>query len=355
MHRHIPPTDFLNATPFSPAAPLSFGPSSGQHQMNGPRTPKFAGMDSFEPTSFLDSSLTTEDFFSPFLNPDFPIDISLPLQHLGDSVMQSQAPLMQVAQAGATVRRNPKLAAKRKLEAAAKSRAQAPAQQQQQQQQQQQMQQQQQQQQMQQQQMQHLLPVQQQQQAKAPLMPMAPQPSAVPTMAMAMRPSAPSPTLSMSQPCYGVDSPPTGGDPDDDFGEEPTNKRQKRLVKNRQAAQLFRKRQKQYISDLENKVAEVTNKNIALMAKVDVLVTENQLVKDQLKYLRTFVVSALEQAFPPQKYAEMQQQLGDIGLNDAAKKEPVGPSATSATTAIAISSSPSSSSTSSPVPASVDK
>lgn len=87
-------------------------------------------------------------------------------------------------------------------------------------------------------------------------------------------------------------------------------------------------------------MAEVTNKNIALLAKVDVLVTENQLVKDQLKYLRTFVVSALEQAFPPNKYAEMQQQLGDIGLTDSPKKEPVTTSSTStgATAATATAS-----------------
>jgi hypothetical protein len=94
-------------------------------------------------------------------------------------------------------------------------------------------------------------------------------------------------------------------------------------------------------------VAEVTNKNIALMAKVDVLVTENQLVKDQLKYLRTFVVSALEQAFPQQKYSEMQQQLGDIGLHDGPKKEP----AATASNPTIISSSPSSS----PAPSTEDK
>ncbi len=88
-----------------------------------------------------------------------------------------------------------------------------------------------------------------------------------------------------------------------------------RLVKNRQAAQLFRKRQKEYIADLENKVAEVTNKNIALMAKVDVLASENKLVKDQLAFLRTFVVGALQSAFTPGKFQEMQDQLGDIGLN----------------------------------------
>jgi len=338
MHRHIPSAaDFMNAAPYSPAPGLSYGAPQLGAGTRGVGAPKgFSALDSFEATSFLDAGLGTEDFFSPFLNPDFPIDISLPLQHLGDNVMQSQAPLMQVAQSqGAGVRRNPKLAAKRKLEAAAKAR-QPQAQQQQAQA-----------------QVQQLLPMQQQQaqpqaqQGKAPLMPMAPAPQ--PTTSASMRPSS---SLSMSSQSLYVDSPPSGGCGDqgeDDYygGEEPTNKRQKRLVKNRQAAQLFRKRQKQYISDLENKVAEVTNKNIALMAKVDVLVTENQLVKDQLKYLRTFVVSALEQAFPQQKYSEMQQQLGDIGLHDAPKKEP----AATASNPTIITSSPSSS----PAPSTEDK
>lgn len=98
-------------------------------------------------------------------------------------------------------------------------------------------------------------------------------------------------------------------------------------------------------------MAEVTNKNIALIAKVDVLVTENQLIKDQLKYLRTFVVSALEQAFPPKQYADMQQQLGDIGLTDSPKKEPVAastpapapaPSSSSSSTTTTTSTTPSS-------------
>jgi hypothetical protein len=291
--------------------------------MNGGLSQGGKCVDAFEP-SFLDSGLNTEDFFSPFLNPDFPIDISLPMQ-LGDGVMQSQAPLMQVAQNQSSVRRNPKLVGKRKLQTAAKARqTQQPVQPSQ---------------------------IQQQMasmpQSKAPSMPAAPAPQPTSAssgmgMSMGMNLSSlsarSSPPLSMSQSACYVDSPPSQ-DQDYYCDGEPDNKRQKRLVKNRQAAQLFRKRQKQYISDLENKVAEVTNKNIALIAKVDVLVTENQLVKDQLKYLRTFVVSALEQAFPPQKYGEMQQQLGDIGLHDAAKKEPTATSAAAPSAAPAATSS----------------
>jgi len=74
-----------------------------------------------------------------------------------------------------------------------------------------------------------------------------------------------------------------------------------RLVKNRQAAQLFRQRQKQHIKDLEDKVTAVNEVNVALTAKVDVLKAENKLVKEQLNYLRSFVAAALQYAFPQNK------------------------------------------------------
>jgi len=74
-----------------------------------------------------------------------------------------------------------------------------------------------------------------------------------------------------------------------------------RLVKNRQAAQLFRQRQKQHIKDLEDKVSAVNQVNVSLSAKVDVLKAENKLVKDQLQYLRGFVAVALQHAFPQSK------------------------------------------------------
>lgn len=77
----------MNAAPYSPAPGLSYGaPQQLGAGTRGVGAPKgFSALDSFEATSFLDAGLGTEDFFSPFLNPDFPIDISLPLQHLGDN------------------------------------------------------------------------------------------------------------------------------------------------------------------------------------------------------------------------------------------------------------------------------
>jgi len=202
------------------------------------------------------SAQAAEDFFTPFLNPDFPIDLSLPMQlNPTDSEgarVQPQAPLMQVAQ---SQRRNPKLVGKRKLQAVNPRRARGGKQD-------------------------------QVEEEEEPL---------------------------------GEDDL-LGGASQGGDGE----KRQKRLVKNRQAAQLFRKRQKQYISDLEGKVADVSNKNVALTARVDVLHAENKLLKDQLTYLRTFVVSALQQAFPPDKWKNMQHQLGDIGYDKDEASPAVG-------------------------------
>lgn len=74
-------------------------------------------------------------------------------------------------------------------------------------------------------------------------------------------------------------------------------KRQKRLVKNRRAAQLFRKRQKQYIIDLEKQVNGLAAQNAAYSAKVDLLSAENNLIKDQLGYLRTFISKAVQLSF----------------------------------------------------------
>ncbi len=102
--------------------------------------------------SLLDNPL--DDFFTPFLNSDFPIDLSLPMQGAGMienckyllfwslsffcvcaltifrhltlslsvlSAIASQAPLMQVAQ-NQMARRNPKLMGKRKIELISKQR-----------------------------------------------------------------------------------------------------------------------------------------------------------------------------------------------------------------------------------------
>jgi len=74
-------------------------------------------------------------------------------------------------------------------------------------------------------------------------------------------------------------------------------KRNRRLVKNREAAQLFRQRQKAYINDLEQKVEKLSTENVTLQSKVDLLSAENKLIKEQLGYLRNFI-SQVTMTFP---------------------------------------------------------
>lgn len=80
--------------------------------------------------------------------------------------------------------------------------------------------------------------------------------------------------------------------------EERNMKRQRRLVKNREAAQLFRQRQKAYIQDLEKKVGDLTATNNEFRARVELLNSENKLIKEQLLYLRNFVTQAVSFSFP---------------------------------------------------------
>jgi len=75
--------------------------------------------------------------------------------------------------------------------------------------------------------------------------------------------------------------------------EEKNFKRQRRLVKNREAAQLFRQRQKAYIHDLEKKVTDLNESNNDFRARIELLTSENKLIKEQLLYLRNFVAQAV--------------------------------------------------------------
>jgi len=80
--------------------------------------------------------------------------------------------------------------------------------------------------------------------------------------------------------------------------QEETSKRQRRLVKNREAAQLFRQRQKAYIQNLEKKVNDLNFENQQHRSKVELLTTENRLLADQLTYLRSFISGVISIAFP---------------------------------------------------------
>lgn len=71
-----------------------------------------------------------------------------------------------------------------------------------------------------------------------------------------------------------------------------------RLVKNREAAQLFRQRQKAYIRDLEKKVTDLTAAINESRARVELLNSENKLIKEQLLYLRNFITQAVSFSLP---------------------------------------------------------
>jgi len=70
-------------------------------------------------------------------------------------------------------------------------------------------------------------------------------------------------------------------------------KKQKRLAKNREAAQMFRQRQKDYISQLESLATELSVANTEASARVELLTSENKLMKEQLGYLRSFMKQAV--------------------------------------------------------------
>jgi hypothetical protein len=67
--------------------------------------------------------------------------------------------------------------------------------------------------------------------------------------------------------------------------EEQKMKRQRRLLKNREAAQQFRQRQKEYIQNLERKVTELNSHVGETHKHIELLATENRLLRDQLVYL----------------------------------------------------------------------
>eukprot|EP00026_Physarum_polycephalum_P011284 Phypoly_transcript_11491.p1 GENE.Phypoly_transcript_11491~~Phypoly_transcript_11491.p1 ORF type:complete len:335 (+),score=74.42 Phypoly_transcript_11491:114-1118(+) len=97
--------------------------------------------------------------------------------------------------------------------------------------------------------------------------------------------------------------------------EEQKMKRQRRLLKNREAAQQFRQRQKEYIQNLERKVTELNTHVGETHKHIELLSTENRLLRDQLVYL----------------YNVMRQNLS---------LSPTSPTANSPTFSSSISSSP---------------
>lgn len=122
-----------------------------------------------------------------------------------------------------------------------------------------------------------------------------------------------------------------------DSDQEESSKRQRRLVKNREAAQLFRQRQKAYIQNLEKKVNDLNFENQQHRSKVELLTTENRLLADQLTYLRSFISGVISIAFPngqPHNLAAMlppfdlppnpQQRIPDMPRSGSLDGHPLG-------------------------------
>eukprot|EP00005_Dracoamoeba_jomungandri_P001634 CAMPEP_0174251294 /NCGR_PEP_ID=MMETSP0439-20130205/1158_1 /TAXON_ID=0 /ORGANISM="Stereomyxa ramosa, Strain Chinc5" /LENGTH=190 /DNA_ID=CAMNT_0015331567 /DNA_START=78 /DNA_END=650 /DNA_ORIENTATION=- len=80
-------------------------------------------------------------------------------------------------------------------------------------------------------------------------------------------------------------------------GETGKGEKQTKLVKNRKAAQQFRKRQKNHIQQLESDVNALSSENTTLKTKVEDLQKENKFIRDQLDYMRNFVMNALQVSF----------------------------------------------------------
>eukprot|EP00005_Dracoamoeba_jomungandri_P009802 CAMPEP_0174272858 /NCGR_PEP_ID=MMETSP0439-20130205/52590_1 /TAXON_ID=0 /ORGANISM="Stereomyxa ramosa, Strain Chinc5" /LENGTH=278 /DNA_ID=CAMNT_0015363661 /DNA_START=26 /DNA_END=858 /DNA_ORIENTATION=+ len=86
---------------------------------------------------------------------------------------------------------------------------------------------------------------------------------------------------------------------------EVLDEKQERRIKNRKAAQLFRKRQKEHILELEVQNRQFHQRNIIIEAKLEVLTAENTLLKNQINYLRDVVVECFKPNLSEEKYAEI--------------------------------------------------
>jgi hypothetical protein len=91
---------------------------------------------------------------------------------------------------------------------------------------------------------------------------------------------------------------PVKTEPSDSDEDQKASPRHNRLLKNREAAQQFRQRQKTYIQDLEQKIEELTTSNMSQGNRAEKLETENKLLKEQVEYLRGFVTQLMASLNP---------------------------------------------------------
>eukprot|EP01121_Diplochlamys_sp_Union-15-3_P022144 TRINITY_DN933_c0_g1_i1.p1 TRINITY_DN933_c0_g1~~TRINITY_DN933_c0_g1_i1.p1 ORF type:complete len:596 (+),score=97.94 TRINITY_DN933_c0_g1_i1:88-1875(+) len=71
--------------------------------------------------------------------------------------------------------------------------------------------------------------------------------------------------------------------------EQKALKRQRRLIKNRESAQASRQRKKDYIDQLEEKVAKLTNDNASIKEHLAALQSENNHLKNEVTYLHDII------------------------------------------------------------------
>lgn len=81
--------------------------------------------------------------------------------------------------------------------------------------------------------------------------------------------------------------------------EEKQLKRQRRLIKNRESAQLSRQKKKQYVENLEKQVKTLSSENSNLKTQVNHLSSRNQQLEEQVANLQTYI--------------QQQQQLAKAG------------------------------------------
>ena len=65
--------------------------------------------------------------------------------------------------------------------------------------------------------------------------------------------------------------------------------------RNRTSSYEFRQKQKMYIENLEQRVGELTSANAELQSRMHLLVSENNIIKEHLRYLRMFVSQAVSE------------------------------------------------------------
>lgn len=99
--------------------------------------------------------------------------------------------------------------------------------------------------------------------------------------------------------------------------EEKLLKRQRRLIKNRESAQLSRQRKKIYIEDLERQVSALTAENIHLSKKLSALSVNNHSLVEEVIQLQKVVKknqSETHDVVPKKKQASSEQNLRKAGL-----------------------------------------